>query len=726
MRLRRSLFAAALLAVAVSVEALEGIVTDPEGVPIAGARVTIIGRAGSVVADGKGRFTIEPVPDLPFILFVARADGVAFSPMTITNLPQDGPLAVTVAPLGETISVVSGALPDLEMAPASASTLVGRADLDQRNPTRLAEVIENTPGAGTTSQGHAVVPSLRGLPKHRTLIMLDEARVTAERRAGPSASFLDPETVDEVEVVRGPGSVAYGSDAFGGVIRARTRLPQLDGGTEVRYNLIGGTSASEWGAAAEVATGALGGGVMIGAHVRQFDDYSSPEGTVHNSGAEERGFRLGYQRTAMGGVLRVGWRTDESLDVGKPEPGSEDRRVFYPEESSHRFHIAFERPGPGSWTRLAASAAWDSYGLSLEKDRTPTEDTPRDIVRSDTDAQDYELRFEAERPVGTARLVVGANAYGRFDLEAQNSYTDFDFSGQVSDTRTEIAIESARRDDIGLFAALSQSLGGVDFSAGVRGDSVRSKNRGGYFGDDSTDHSDMSGFLAATIKLAPSFHATVQVARGFRDALLSDRYYRGESGRGFITGNPDLEPESSRQLDVALRYRSGSFQLAGYAYLYRISDLIERYRDDGDYYFRNRGEAEIKGVEIEASLALGDGYGLQVGAHILRGEIRDDGSPTDDIPAPGIFAVVRRETSSRWSWMLRGAAYDRDDRPGPTEQVVSGYAVLDAALGWRLSEAVELRLLGRNLLDKAYLASADEDAVLAPGRSLQLALRGTL
>ena len=76
--------------------------------------------------------------------------------------------------------------------------------------------------------------------------------------------------------------------------------------------------------------------------------------------------------------------------------------------------------------------------------------------------------------------------------------------------------------------------------------------------------------------------------------------------------------------------------------------------------------------------------------------------------------------------MARGAAYARDDRPGPTEQEVPGYAVLDAGAGFSINGWLEISLLGRNLLDRSYLASSDVDAVLAPGRSLQLVLRGRL
>ena len=76
--------------------------------------------------------------------------------------------------------------------------------------------------------------------------------------------------------------------------------------------------------------------------------------------------------------------------------------------------------------------------------------------------------------------------------------------------------------------------------------------------------------------------------------------------------------------------------------------------------------------------------------------------------------------------MIRGVAFARLDEPGPSEQVVPGYAVLDGAIGWAFTEGLQLQLLGRNLLDRTYLGSADEDAVLAPGRSFILTVRGRL
>ena len=270
-----------LLTSAVVAEAAELRLENNDGTVLAGARVIVVGAAGNWVADGEGRVSLIPQPDLPFVLVVARADGVALKPVTVEALETEGPTVVTVEAVGETVTVVSADVPDLELPPAAAATLMGGNDLKERGVTSLVEVLETVPGAERTGEGQSAVPGLRGLPKHRTLILLDDGRVVSERRAGPSATFLDPDTLDEIEVVRGPGSVAYGSGAFGGIIRARSRMPQpVIDETTVTYALRGAQGTPGWGASTDVTTPLGNGGLLVGAQVRDYGDYSSPEGEV--------------------------------------------------------------------------------------------------------------------------------------------------------------------------------------------------------------------------------------------------------------------------------------------------------------------------------------------------------------------------------------------------------------------------------------------------------------
>ena len=135
------------------------------------------------------------------------------------------------------------------------------------------QVLENVPGVSKVSEGQAAVPAIRGLARGRTLILIDGARVTSERRAGPSATYLDPFGLEGIQVSRGPGSVAYGSDAFGGVIHARTRRPVP--GSPLGMRFIGAIGAGEpqERVGVEVSKGLSQGGVLFQGHYRDFDDY---------------------------------------------------------------------------------------------------------------------------------------------------------------------------------------------------------------------------------------------------------------------------------------------------------------------------------------------------------------------------------------------------------------------------------------------------------------------
>ena len=286
-----------------------------------------------------------------------------------------------------------------------------------------------------------------------------------------------------------------------------------------------------------------------------------------------------------------------------------------------------------------------------------------------------------------------------------------------------MSVGDARRVDAACYASVEAALGRVlSLSAGLRGDLVTSKNQGGYFGDRDTDKGAFSGYAAASVGPAAGFSATAQVARGFRDPTLSDRYYRGPTGRGFITGNPDLVPETSLQLDLALRYSREGLRAALYAYQYDIEELIERYQTQTDFFFfRNRGEARIRGIEAEVQARLPWKLSLQATAHLLQGELLGDGANLDGIPPATFTLRLRRDFGRAWAW-VRVAGYGSLDDPGPTEQPRPGYRLLDAGVGSRLGSRVEVSALGRNLLDEAYLVSPDSRAVLAPGITFILSL----
>jgi len=709
--------------------AFDGLLLRPDGSPAAGYQVSVVGHSISVTADGEGRFRISPDPSLPFRLVATSPGGEVSAPIEIAALPEEGALEAAIpATFQDSVTVVSGVAPGLETPPAAATTIVGQEDLEQRRPHRLVDAVQGIAGVSRSEEGPTGVPAIRGLTRGRTLVLLDGARVTTERRAGSSAAYVDPFTLASVEIARGPGSVAYGSDAFGGVINATSRYPDPGTPASLSYSLNSGLGSDAEDSVGLEASGDLLGGALLGQfHMRKADNAEAADGeTIFNSSYEDRGGALRYAVETPVGRLRAAFSIADGLDIDNPAADSNVTRAFYPKESSRRFNLGLDSGQVAGWENLELSLFLGTYRLALTRDRLPTSTVTRRIDRSDTTSDDGSIRAVGTRPVLGGRLQVGAEVVSRFNLESTTERETFDLAGNRTGLTQPPAIDDAQRTDTAVFASYDHSLGSRNLlSAGVRGDRVESENQGGFFGDSSTSHSALSGYAAFTSNFASNATASLQVARGFRDPTLSDRFFRGPTGRGFVTGNPDLDPETSLQYDGSVRWAIGRGSVAAFGYLYEIDDLIERYSKDGaNFLFRNRGEAEIRGFEIEAQTPLAAGFTLELAVTATKGETAD-GVALDDIPARGGFATLRWADERHFAY-LRGASFQRDDRPGPIEVERPGYTTLELGAGWHLSDPVELRLVGRNLTDERFWESADATATLAHGRSFTLGLVGKI
>ncbi len=310
---------------------------------------------------------------------------------------------------------------------------------------------------------------------------------------------------------------------------------------------------------------------------------------------------------------------------------------------------------------------------------------------------------------------------GRAGLRALDILERYTLAGALTATRN-VSIDAARRIDRAVYSSLDVVVAPlVSLAGGARADYITTTNRGGYFGDRGTSHGAASGFVALTAGSYRGVSLTAQVARGFRDPVLSDRYFRGPSGRGFVTGNPDLDPESSLQFDAGARFTSRRVRAALYGYHYRIDDLIERFQTTpDDFFFRNRGRARLRGVELESQIELPWRLSVEVAAQVARGRTPGAGTFLDGISTETGSVQVRRSIGARAYAQARAAWFADDDRPGPTERVVPGYTLIDLSGGITLRQHLELRGLVRNLTDGAYFASQDVRAVSAPGRTASL------
>ena len=711
-----------LFALASPALAFKGRVIDQQGRPVARATVSVLGRTGEVVTDHDGRFEWKPDPPPPFEILVIDAAGNYSKPVLISEVSAEADVIVTVSPLVSESVMVSGSAPSIESTPAAGTTSISGRDVAVRQPANLMQAIENVAGVNQVSEGQAAVPAIRGLARGRTLIMIDGARVSSERRVGPSATFLDPALVEGIDVSRGPGSVAYGSDAFGGVISVRTRrVPQ---GSPLSANFSGtiGTGVPERRGAVELSKGLARGGVLFAAHTRAADDWDSAVDEVFNSGFSDHGFLGRFEHAAGRGTFSASWQSDFGRNIERPRNNSQTVRFYYPTENSNRFTTGYEALNVAGLQRVAFTGFFGTFDQRTDQDRFATATTGRTIERADIDANDFQVRGYGQKLVGRARLEFGLDVNGRFDLHAVDDLITYNLAGEVVSTRPNVSVDSASRTDTGVYAQVDAAVTPLlSLGAGLRGDYVTTENTGGYFGDRSTGNGAGSGFVSATVGSTAGVSATAQIARGFRDPVLSDRYYRGPTGRGFITGNPDLNPETSTQFDFALRYTAPAFRIAAFYYYYEIDDLIERYSTSTDFFFfRNRGTARVRGFELEGQVSLPGAVTLDLAAQIAEGRALDDNAYLDDMSPANISTTLRKQFGQRAFGQLRAAYYSDDDHFGPTERAVPGYTMLDAATGYRVARQLELRVQARNLLNEEFFASQDVRTILAPGRSLSL------
>jgi len=422
------------------------------------------------------------------------------------------------------------------------------------------------------------------------------------------------------------------------------------------------------------------------------------------------------------GLLSAAWQSDFARDVERPRNNSRTVRFFAPYENSHRFTASYELPDTGGLQQIAVTTFLGSYAQRTDQDQFATPTTGRSIERADISANDFHVKASAERLFAATRTEFGVDVNGRYNLEALDVTQAFDVAGAMTQDILNLSIDHARRVNTGLYAQAETAVGSMTHvSAGIRGDRVSTRNDGGFFGDRSTSNGAAAGFGAVTVVPMPQWSFTAQLSRGFRDPVLSDRYFRGPSGRGFITGNPDLKPETSVQLDLAARYTRARAQVAVYFYQYRINNLVERYQTETDFFFfRNRGRARLRGVEVEGRADLGHGYSLELAGHIARGIALDDGVALDDLSPDSLSLLGRKAFAERGYAQARIARHAQDHRPGPTEIAAPGATLLDLGAGWQVARPLEIRGNLRNVLNETYYASPDTRWVYASGRSFSL------
>ncbi|MGZ5487662.1 MAG: TonB-dependent receptor [Candidatus Aminicenantales bacterium] len=726
--MRKTVFACllscSLLAAAGSAAEIRGKVVGALDNPVAAAVVLHRASGAKTETDAEGRFALDVPAPGRVILEVVHPDyyGREFE---IGARELAKPVVLVLVPLitqNEEVVVTAMRYPEPSIQVPAASTVVSGETLSEEMVPNINEGLQNIPGVGALgSAGFSLVPSVRGLARRRVLYLVDGARLESDRRTGPNASFVSPDDIERIEVLRSASSVFYGSDAIGGVIHILTRAPSFERGLRGRLQAGYGTVNGEKrvGLGLEGATGRWG--FSLSFHRDDAGLYRAPGGTKILQSQFTQGSLLA--KAALRTDKReidIGFLAARGTDIGKPSSTASTKPTWYPRENQNLIQVHWKEKNVGKDGEILFHAFANPNFLETLTDTYDGFLTKESYAK--TDSAEFGAQASYSKKISPSfRLEGGLDYFGRGGAHAYNKYTSFDEFGAVTDIQEEYPYLSASRGDFGAF--LSADFAGIrrlDILGGVRYDLLRMKAQpSNEVTPVLTNDSQPTGFVAVSYKLAKELTAFVNVSRAYRLASINERFYTGISGRGFIIGQPGLQPESSFNLDGGLRLPGKRYFFGLYAFRYLIDDMIERFRlDPTTYTYGNIERGLLRGFEFEAEAFVLSGWKVFGNFAVIRGRSLATGDPLNDVAPFRVFTGTRY-WRGRFSAELNATFSAAKSDPGPAEIAVASSELVNLKAGyvWR---GLDFFVMLANVFNATYIARADPDAMFEPGRNLRV------
>lgn len=704
---------------------LSGTVTDSAGAPIAEAKIVVQEANRSTLTDAAGRFRLTDVPEGTYGVSVAA---IGFRPRVyrLTVRGRDAVLEARLLPsLVELPTIQTTATPLATSAlesPQPLSALSAEALAAAQAPS-LGAVLERLPGLRNLSTGAGIgKPVIRGLSSNRVLILDNGQRMETQQWGDEHAPNVETATAERIEVIRGPASVLYGSDALGGVINVIQReLPDATGrGGFMRGHLgagYAGNGAMPDGALLlEGATGGLGfRGTLSG---RTQDDLRTPGGRLANTGLDMLGgsAAVGVRR-GWGSLTATVSRRNERVEIHE-DPAEEPDAT------------PFQRIGS---TRVALAGNVVLGGSRLELDLGAERNRRREFEEAGSD----------EVALGLLSTTLTANAHlhhaigpvaGIIGVSAMR--VDFEKFGE------ETLIPGNRADNLGLYAFGQMDAGAWQLSFGARYDHRTLHNDA----DDALalDAGDrrydaVTGNAGVLYRLSEPMAIVLNLGRGFRAPSPFELFANGvhEGTVRYEVGDPALRNETSFNTDLAFRVQSGAMQAEIGVFRNAIADYIypdpTGVTDPGSgflIYDIAQGDALLTGVEASFDYHPTPWLHLRGGTDYTRGENRTTGHPLAFI-APLRFTGSVRVEGERLGVLdapyleLGGERNTTQTRLDPDDTAPAGYTLASLSAGTTLPVAgrrLQLDLQVRNLFDATYRSFLSRYKAYAddPGRNISV------
>jgi hemoglobin/transferrin/lactoferrin receptor protein len=645
------------------------------------------------------------------------------------------------------IVVVAGGLAQSIFDSARSVSVLNQEELSLVAPRSTPEALSDATGVFVQRTNHgAGSPIIRGLIGPQNLILVDGVRLNNSiYRTGPNQylNLIDPFILERIEILRGPGSVSYGSDAMGGVIAlAPVSLESVRRApNELGSELTLRTASADLERSAHAKLDYHRGGfaAVASGTVRGFDDLSGGRGVgIQGYSAYDTvsaSARAGYLFDS--GTLS-GWSADANYlfmridDAGRADQLASKHTLQFYDNIDHLAYLKLGGPIDAIDSTLAFTT---SYQYFFESKRSNTLNDEHDSLQkaSRDDATVHTIGLSAQLDTQLherLRTTVGANWY-HDEIGAAKEKRGAELPWE-SDPLTAYP-DGSSSDTVGAFLTVWGAIlepnapHRLDAEGGVR---VQSAFAHAPARPDigAADWSNTGLVFMADLAYSfeDSFTAALSFSQGFRSPNLNESVALGDDGKLFHIPNTELSPERSNTLELLSRVRLGALEFGVSGYLMMLSDFIRREEAswNGESEIGNKpvernvnaDEATIWGTEVDALLSLGLGFELRASGTYTWGEESEGGNDEPMSRVPPLFGQlgVRFTTPAAWSWAGRIETFfraaDRQDRLSPSD--VKDPRIPDGGtpgwMSWHLRACVDptdylqLNLNIENVLDAKY------------------------
>ena len=742
---------------------LKGKVTDEStNQPVVGATVYISKLEIGTISNLNGEFSFQGISDGTYNILISSL-GYSSKTRSIT-VPLEETLEISLSPSAIEMEEIIISTPFHQLQSENVMK-VERATLDEISRTgaiNLADGLTQIAGVESITTGTGIgKPVIRGLSSNRVLVYTQGVRLENQQFGDEHGLGISDSGVESVEVIKGPASLLYGSDALGGVLYlnperyAPVRTTQLDAGVIYNTNTEGTRANAGFKASSNKLKFLLRG------NYETHSDYETGnEQRVTNSRFNEWDLKtgVGFRSGAYKGDLRYNLNASKT---GIPEEiglQSTSKEILEPYQQVQNHVLSLDNKFYFDNSSLDVKLGYlfndrrefeDHH--EHEHDHGGEEDHDGHEEHEEHEEEEVHEEHGEEAALDTHLETINYDAKYHFP-KMGNFETIIGVQGMFQNNKNfgeEILIPDASIRDFGILATTHYHLDNLDLQAGIRYDNrnIDSESFGengheGFIPSVERSFNSYNGAFGIKYDFSPAFVTRINIATGFRAPNLAELTSNGShhGTNRYEIGNANLENEQNYQLDLALEYRNDHFEVFTNAYYNNISNYI---------YLNPTGEIIDNNNVFEYVQNNAEMYGGEAGLHIHPHPLdwlhiessyelvigkQENGNYLPLIPAQSILNTLRFELGEHkrlrdsYGFISLKSVFDQS-RTSVFETETAGYSLLSAGVGTSFdieSTEVQLRLSGKNLLNKTYISHLSRlktDGIPNMGRNVSLGVK---